>query len=821
MSRPSKERDLTKADVATGGDASAAEPVGKPAACNWEVLGFCAALAILVFIVYGQTLYFDFVNYDDNGYVYENPEVTMGLTPGGVVQAFTHEESGLWNPLVTISHMLDWRLYGSNAGGHHLTNVVLHLCSVILLFLIMLDMTGALWQSAFVAAVFAIHPLRVESVAWISERKDMLSGLFFMLTLGAYLRYVRRPGAAGRYWAVILLFVLGLMCKLMLVTLPFILLLLDYWPLKRLFLMPPTGGGVTKAVSVNWRAIVEKMPLLAISLGVCLTTIVGPKDTSVVDIDLIPFWTRMCEAPVWLVTYLGQMIWPTGLAVVYTHFEESLTWWPAALALSVSMTLGIYLLRGKYPWLWMGWLWNLGMLLPVIGIVQISRHARADHYNYLPQIGLYVGLTWVAADWAGRRRDRRMILGGAALVILSTLLLAAWDQTTYWRDSETLWTHALECTRDNFIARDNLGLVPLEQGRMDAAVAQFREALRINPAYGEAHYNLGNALRQQGHTDEAIAQYRDAVRTAPDLAAARYNLGIVLLQQGRTDEAIAQFREALRINPSYAEVHGNLGAALFQEGRTDEAIAEFREALRINPADANAHNNLGSALLQQGYAEEAMTQYRDALRLNPALAGAHNNLGSALLQEGRTNEAVAAFGEALRLNPSYAKAHNNLGNALLRQGHAEEAIAQYRAAVQISPAYVDAQNNLGNTLLQQGRTGEAIAAIEKALELQPANVLLQNNLAWMLSTATHPSLRDGARAMQLATQASRSGGGNDPMILRTLAAAYAQAGQFPNAVQTAQKARDLAQAQSNTSLAGALLREINLYETGQPFREGK
>jgi tetratricopeptide (TPR) repeat protein len=774
-------------DIATGGNAPAAAPMRKSAGRNREIIGICAALAILVFIVYGQTLYFDFVNYDDNGYVYENPEVTAPLTLGAVARAFTHKEIGLWTPLVTISHMLDWQLYGSNAGGHHLTNVLLHLGSAILLFLILRQMTGALWRSAFVAAVFAIHPLRVESVAWIAERKDVLSGLFFMLTLGAYLRYVQRPDSGARYLVVIFLFALGLMCKPMLVTLPFVLLLLDYWPLKRLFRPSPIDGESSKEFSVNWRAVLEKIPLLALSLGLCVATMLGGSETGVrvIEIDQIPFWTRMREAPVWLVTYLLQMVWPAGLAVVYTHFEESLWWWPVALAFCGLLSLGIFLLRRKYPWLWMGWLWNLGMLLPVIGFFQISRHARADHYNYLPQIGLYIGLTWVAADWAGRRWDRRMILGGAALVILCTLPVAAWDQTTYWRDSESLWTHALECTQDNSTARNNLGLVSLDQGRTAEAIAQFHEALEINPADEEAHYDLGIALCRQGHMEQGLAQYR----------------------------------EALRINPADGEVYSNIGLALLQEGRIQDAIAEFHEALRINPALAKTYYNLGNALFQQGHTEEAIAQYRAALKIDPALAQAHANLGVALFQQRRTQEAIAQYREALKIDPSYADAHSNLGNALSQQGRTQEAIAEYREAVRINPGLAEARYNLGNALLQEGQFGEAIAQTEKVLELQPADPSINNTLAWMLAAAPQTSLRDGHRAVQLATQASQSTGANNPDILRTLAAAYAQAGQFSSAVQTAQKALQLAQSQSNTALSNTLPREIKLYEAGRPFED--
>ncbi len=726
-------------------------PVRESSRRNWEIAGIGVLLAVLVFLVYGQTIRFEFVYYDDQFYVYQNPHVIGGLSLAGITQAFTRKEGGLWTPLVTVSHMLDCQLYGLNAGGHHLTNVLLHAASSILLFLILRQMTGALWRSAFVAAVFSIHPLRVESVAWIAERKDVLSGLFFMLTLWAYLQYVRRPGSVGRYLVVIFLFALGLMCKPMVVTLPFVLLLLDYWPLNRLFALSQVRSDSSKWGSVKWRVLLEKIPLLALSCGLCVATMLGPKEVASVDVEQVPFWIRMGEAPASFVIYLWQMIWPAGLAVIYPHPEAGLPWWPAALALLGVLSFGIFNSRGKHPYLWMGWLWNLGMLLPVSGIVQISRHTRADHYNYLPQIGIYIGLTWAMADWIESRRSLRPVLGGIVAVAFCLLSAIAFQQASYWRNSVTLWTHTLECTDDNCIAHNYLGNVLVGQGRVDEAIAHYREALRIDPAYVGAHSNLGNVLAGQGWADEAIAQYREALQLDPTYAVAHNNLGNSLAGQGKADEAIAQYREALRIDPTYVDAHFDLGNALFRQGRVEEALAEYREALRINP--------------------------------------------------------------------TYAAAHYNLGLALFRRGKSEEAIAQYREALRINPSDADAHTDLGNALLQQGRTGEAIEEMQKAIDIQPAVAVHQNNLAWILATARQASLRDAPKAIQLAMKAVQISGGNNPAILRTLAVAYAGMGDFSNAVQTAQNALHLAEAQSNTILADALRREIKLYEAGHPYED--
>jgi tetratricopeptide (TPR) repeat protein len=563
---------------------------------------------------------------------------------------------------------------------------------------------------------------------------------------------------------------------------------------------------------------VEKIPLLVLSLGVCAITLLGPRQPVSIDLPEVPFRIRMGEAPSSFVIYLGQMIRPAGLTVIYTHFEKSLPWWPAALALLGAISLGIYLVRKKVPYLWMGWLWNLGMLVPASGIIQISRHTRADHYNYLPQIGLFIGLTWAVADWSAGWRHRSAVLGAVAGAILLALLISARRQTSYWRSDMALWAHAIECTRDNFAAYNNLGIALLEQGEAEQGIADFREALRINPNFARAHYNLGNALDGQGRTGEGIAELRAAVRIDPAYADAHSSLGAALDGQGRMDEGIAELREALRINPALVDAHNNLGIALFRQGQAEQGIEEFREALRINPGFAEAHCNLGNALFARGKTEEGIDEFQEALRINPAYGRAHFSLGKALLQEGEADEAIPELREASRLDPADARIHDTLGIALAQQGQAGDGIVEFREAARLNPADAEAHNNLAKALLEQGHTGEAIAEAQKALDLEPANGAFQNNLAWMLATARPASLRDGARAVQLATQASQSAGGNDPKVLRTLAAAYAEVGKYQNAIQTAQSASRLAQP---GPLGDMLRKDIQLYEAGQPLPDGR
>ena len=824
---------------------------------RWTVPGVCLFLAAITFAVFGRTVHDDFVNYDDSVYVYESAQVTKGLTLNGIAQVFIHGSYDNWDPLTAISHMLDCQFYGLNAGGHHLTNILLHTATAILLFLVLRQMTGALWRSAFVAAVFAIHPLRVESVAWVTERKDVLSGLFFMLTIGAYVRYARRPWSPARYGLVVLLFALGLMSKPMLVTLPFVLLLLDYWPLKR-YSHPALAAGGTGPVdlpgnfSVPLRLIVEKIPLLVLSIALCVATVLVER-FDIQSIEMCPLPLRIGNALVSYITYMWQMIYPAGLAVLYPYPAHGLPVWEIITAILVlaSVSAGVFIWRRTRPYLLVGWLWYLIMLVPVIGIVQMGLQARADRYIYLPQIGLYVLLTWGAADLCAGWRHRRVVLGSLAAIVIASLSVDSCLQTAYWRNSESLWTHTLACTSDNFIAHNNLGNALLQKGKVEEAIAHFQKALQIYPDYAEAHYNLGNvllhkgsvdeaiihyqralqikpdyaedcynlgaALIKKGSVDDAIANYRMALQIKPNFAEAHYNLGNVLLQKGNLDEAIAHYQRALQINPDNAETHYNFGIALLQKGNLDEAIAHFQKALQIAPGYAEAHYNLGNALLKKGSVNEAITHYQKALQIKPDFAETHYNLGNVLLQKGNLDEAIAHYQKALQIKPDFAEAHNNLGNALLQEGNVDEAIAHFQKALQITPDLAKAHNNLGNALLRKGNVDDAIAHYQRALQITPDFAEAQKSLAWVLATCPQASLRNGNKAVELAQRANQLTGDGNPVVLGTLAAAYAEAGRFPEAMATAQRALQLADARSNTSLAEALRSQLKLYQAGLPF----
>ena len=628
-------------------------------------------LAVIVGIAFGRALDNDFVDYDDQSYVVLNPRVANGLTLDGIQWAFTHVHASNWHPLTTISHILDCQFYGLQPWGHHLTSILLHATAAILLFLALRELTGALWPSVFVAAVFAVHPLRVESVAWVSERKDVLSGVFFMLILWAYARYARgNSGRSLRYITLVVLLALGLMCKPTLVTVPFVLLLLDYWPLGRSQSSPFLGSGITRE---TWsRLVFEKLPLFVLSAASCLATLLAQKQA--LDASLKPpLGERIGNALVSYVSYLGQMIWPAHLAVLYPYPEGNLKLSQVILALLLLLIISasFFVWRRRYPFLLTGWLWYLGMLVPMIGIIQVGSQVRADRYTYLPQIGLYILVAWGAMELFHQWRRSRVILASAGVLIITVLIARSYFQTSYWQDTETLWKHASATTSNNYIASTNLAEALFESGRFDEAIAACQEALKIKPDFAAAHVDIGAALvknrqggdgarRPNGAIDEAIVHYRRALQIKPDLAQAHSNLGTALLLKGQVDESISHYQKALEIDPNYAEARCSLGNAFLAEGKYSESIAAYEIAVRIRPDYFEAHYNLGRVLATIGKTDDALKEFNEALRIDGNSAKLHCALGSLLGRMGQREEAVAHLAEALRLKPDYEYAKQQL-----------------------------------------------------------------------------------------------------------------------------------------------------------------
>jgi len=628
----------------------------------------CLFLVAATLSVFWQVHNHDFVNYDDNTYVTENIQVQRGLDPTTVLWAFTTTYANFWHPLTWLSHMLDCQLFGLTPGMHHLSNLILHIINTILLFLVFSAMTGSLWRSAVVAALFALHPLHVESVAWVSERKDLVSTLFWFLTMGSYLWYVRRPGLP-RYLPVLLFFVMGLMAKPMLVTLPFVLLLLDYWPLNRIRFGEPDTSDSQPGTPMSV-LLLEKLPLFALTAVFCIVAFLAQQQGGATgSLDTYPLGVRISNALVSYALYIGKMFWPQGLAVYYPHPRELQSW--QAIGSGILLTfLTVLSLREarRRPSLVVGWLWFIGTMVPVIGLVQVGSHAMADRYTYVPLIGLFIALVWGLSDIASTWHHRRAILTLSAGVVLASLMAVSWFQVRHWQNSITLFSHTLAVTSNNLKAHNNLGTAQLALGNPEEAAHHFSAAVQINP---------GSAIT-------------------------RYNLGLALLRQERFTEAALQYLEALRIKPDFQRAHRDLGETLFAQKRYDEAIVHLARAVKIDPGDVIAHNKLGDLLLLRRRFDEAVLHFAAALRLRPDYS-AHYNMGNALLNKGDLDGAITSFAESLRLNPSNVMAHNNMGNALSRQGNLKEAVLHYREALRIKPDFGAARANLTIALKQMGR----------------------------------------------------------------------------------------------------------------------
>ena len=662
----------------------------------------CLLLFALTLVVFLPVAHFDFVNYDDPDYVSANAHVQTGLSAANVIWAFGSGHASNWHPLTWLSHQLDATLFGLKPGPQHLVNVVFHAFNAVLLFLVLRRMTGAHWPSALVAALFAVHPLRVESVAWISERKDVLSGLFLLLTLGAYVRYAqgRTAAAAPRaitlawYSLSLICFGLGLLSKPMLVTAPCLLLLLDYWPLGRLDLRQ-------RLLPQARQRLLEKLPFLALAIGSCAVTFLVQRGGGAVSTSL-PVGARIANALVSYVRYLSKTFWPADLSVLYPHPGR----WPAlAVAgagalLAFASTMVILQARTR-PYLLVGWFWFLGALVPVIGLIQVGVQAMADRYSYVPSIGLFILLVWSAQDVLYQWPRLKSGAALASLLLLAATGLACSHQLQFWRDSGALFRRAVQVTSNNYLAYNNLGYFLSGQGRLDLAEENYRKSLAINPTYSDALNNLGFALAGQGKPAEAIPLYEAALRTSPRQPEIHNNLGNALSEMGRLDEAIRQYLLALQQQPDHPEAHNNLGIALAMQGKLDAAMEQFRTAIGLKPGYGDAYSNFGNALAAQHKFSEALVQYEQALRRSPGDCRAHNNLGNVLLELGEPQEAADHYIAALRLKADNPEACFGLGVALARLNRRAEAMAQFRQALRLNPSHAEAQRQL--ELLSQGK----------------------------------------------------------------------------------------------------------------------
>lgn len=608
--------------------------------CPSQKLLISLFLSLITLAVYFQVRNHEFINFDDNVYVTENRHVQEGLTLNSIKWAFTLaklDEKAYWHPLTWLSHMADCQIFGLKSNMHHLFNVYYHIVNVILLFLLLNRMTGAMWKSAFVAMIFAVHPINVESVAWISERKNLLSTTFWMLTMLFYTYYAARP-SSFRYLLVLIFFSFGLMAKPMLVTLPCVLILIDYWPLYRLKWGQHEGnlGEINQSnfkppfhEATIYRLILEKIPLLFISLIVMGLAYFSLQNYGAIhDATTVPISLRIANALVSYVKYPWKMVCPLNLAIFYP-FPKVIPFWeiitPAFLLIII--TTLVILKAKKVPYLLVGWLWYLGTLVPVIGLIQGGLWPEmADRWAYIPFIGLFVIIAWGVSDLLSQWRYRKIWIATLTIAAISLLTVISWRQIGYWDNSITLFEHAIKVTRNNFVAYNNLGVALNRQGDFDKAINNCLQALKINPGYPDEYLNLGVAFAKQGKTDAAINYYLQALMVKPSYTEAHYNLGNMLVTQGKLDEAINHYLQALKINPLYAEAHENLGNALMMQGKIDEAISHFSQALQIKPDFTDAHYNLGIALFRKQDFRGAINCFRDVLKINPENYDAKKNL---------------------------------------------------------------------------------------------------------------------------------------------------------------------------------------------------
>jgi len=669
-------------------------------------------LVLATLAVFWQVRHHEFISFDDDLYILNNDHVKTGLTLKGLVWAFTSAHAYNWHPITWISHMLDCEFYGTDPAGHHFTNVLFHIANTLLLLLVLHRLTGSFWPSAFVAAAFALHPLHVESVAWASERKDVLSTFFWLLTMWFYTRYVRQP-KVGRYLAVILVFALGLMAKQMLVTLPFVLLLLDYWPLNRF----------------RPKVIIEKLPLLFLSAAAAVVVYLVQRHTGTVKpLQILPLAYRAQNALAAYVVYIGKMFWPSHLAIFYPHQGDTLSGWQVGLSalLLVLITVAVFWKAKRYPYLVVGWLWYLGTLVPVIGLVQVGLQAWADRYTYMPLTGLFVIIAWGMPDLLARWQYRKVVLSLSGAMVLLALGLTSWFQAGYWQNDMTLYEHAALVVPNNWWAHNNLGSTLGSRGRLDEAIGQYGQALQLDPTFAEVHYNLAVALKLQGKLDEAIAHFRQALQLIPNDAQSHNMLGMTLQSQGKSDEAISHYKKALEINPDYAEAHNNLGNILFAQGKFEEAAGHYRKTLEVTPEDANMHYNLGNVLKSQGKLSEAVGHYLYVLKVNPNDAEAHDKLGNVLIKLNEFNEAIGHFRQALRLKPDHVTSLNGLAWVLAthpdaNMRDANEAIALAKSAAGLTGNRDAAVlNTLASAYASAGEYQRAIATAQSALDLASA-----------------------------------------------------------------------------------------------------
>ncbi|MBF0119935.1 MAG: tetratricopeptide repeat protein [Desulfobacterales bacterium] len=635
-------------------------------------------LIMITLAVYYKVGTFDFISFDDPEYVTQNNRIKSNLSWENIKWTFTSKTGANWHPLTLISHMIDWQLYGKNAGGHHLTNLIFHIANALLLFFALNKMTGKIWEAAFVAFLFSLHPTHVESVAWISERKDVLSTFFFMLTLLSYIRYIKKP-LLSSYFIVLLFFSLGLMAKPMLVTLPFVLLLLDYWPLNRFS---------KKGATLN--LILEKIPLFIVTIIVSIITFIVQHTIGATALSSVySIKIRIANAIVAYSIYIFKAFFPYSLSVFYPYPDPPMRQtFLLTISILIIITISYAAIRTskKFPYFITGWLFYLGTLVPVIGIIQVGSQSMADRYTYIPFIGIFIIVAWGLSQFTYKK-----IIFSIIIIVFSIL---TWRQVSYWENSQTLFKHSVDVDEKNIMAYNNLSAALIKDKKIDEAIEYLNKAIKIKPKNIDTNVNLCLALGKQNKSSEAIIYCYRAMKMKNIPKETHNSIGNALEQLGHVNEAIKEYYKALKLNPDYAGVINNLGSIFAKQGDINRAMTYFKDTIKIDPNFVEAYNNIGNILCQENKIPEAIIYYNKALEIDNDYADAHYNLGNIFRDKGDYNKAIIHFKDAIRIKPEHNEAHNNLGIILAQQGYIKDAIYHFKEAIKIKPEFKDAYNNL-------------------------------------------------------------------------------------------------------------------------------
>ena len=682
-------------------------------------------LSISILVVYWQVTGFEFVSFDDYAYVSENTIVRQGITLEGIKWAFMKIYSFNWHPLTWVSHMLDVELFGTKPGLHHLTNVIFHILNSILLFLILEKMTGAMWRSAAVAALFALHPLHVESVAWIAERKDVLSTFFWMLTMASYLLYAHRR-TVSRYLIVVFFYILGLLSKPMLVTLPFVLLLLDFWPLNRLDLIQTGNNGnnnlkVMRESSGRWSSlpslILEKIPLIMLAAVSCGITIHAQKSWGALgSLEGLPIGIRIANAIISYVAYLWKMLWPLNLAAFYPYPDAFHPFEVISCLLILLSITGLILFFSKsFPYLMVGWLWYLGTLIPVIGIMQVGSQSMADRYTYIPLIGIFISLVWGLWELFCRLRHGKIAFGVVSVTALVLFTVITQIQVGLWKNSETLFRHAIEVTKNNYMAHNNLGVVLSDKGDAEGAIREYQEALRINPMFYLAHFNLGLAYTKKGEANRAIEYYVKGLQINPNYTKVHNDLGALLVMTGQTDEAIIQYDKSLRLDPYQPTVYNNLGNTYIHKADLKKAAECFKKAVQINPDYIEAHRNLDNVRIAQSKIEGSISKLKQELEAQPRNHALYKQLADLHRQLGELDEAASLYQKALSIKPDYTMALYGLVLIYSARQEYPKALEMLQKIRKLQPNKPEVCYNIACIYAKQKMTDESIKWLKQSV----------------------------------------------------------------------------------------------------------